>query len=100
MDLLHVAGPMPKRGECRILYDLETNFTAIAVCGLGDRNLGYNSHEQIDEGKEAIRVAAATGCKALQKLKTEKIYVESFQDAECAAEGASLSLYKFQVRIV
>lgn len=98
-DLLHIAGPMPKRGECRIFYNLESTFSAIAVCGLGDRNLGYNSHEQIDEGKEAVRIAAATGCKELQKMRTEKIYVESFDDAECAAEGASMALWQFQVKI-
>lgn len=96
-DLLNIAGPIPKVGECRVFYNLESNFASIALCGLGDKNLGYNSQEQIDESKEAIRIAAATGCKELQKIDTIKIYVEGFGDAECAAEGAALSLWQFQV---
>lgn len=96
LKLLRVAGPMPRRGECRIFYDLEPNYAAIAVVGLGDRCLGYNWQEKLDEGKEAIRVAAATGCRALQALDTNKILVEDFGDAECAAEGAALGLWRYQ----
>lgn len=51
----------------------------------------------IDEGKEAIRTASAAGCKALQEIDTNKIYVESFGSAESAAEGASMGMYVFQV---
>lgn len=100
MHLLRVSGPMPKRGECRIFYDLEPYFPIIAICGLGDKCLGYDAQEQIDEGKEAIRIAAAAGCKALQKLDTNKIYVESFGNAECAAEGASMGLWRYQVHCI
>lgn len=96
LHLLRVAGPMPKRGECRIFYDLEPFFPIVAVCGLGDKCLGYDVEEQLDEGKEAVRIAAATGCRALQQLDTNKIYVESFGHAECAAEGAKMALWRYQ----
>lgn len=96
MELLRISGPMPKRGECRILYNLEPNFSAVAVCGLGDKCLGYDSHELCDLSKEAVRVAAATGCRELQKLDTNKIYVENFGNAESAAEGSSMALWVYQ----
>lgn len=96
LKLLRVAGPMPRRGECRIFYDLEPNIAAVAVVGLGEKCLGYNEQEAMDEGKEAIRIAAATGCRALQALDTNKIFVEDFGNAESAAEGASLGLWRYQ----
>lgn len=88
---------MPKRGECRLFYNLEPHFSVVAVCGLGEKCLGYDSHEMIDEGKEAVRIASAAGCKALQEIDTNKIYVESFGSAESAAEGAQMGMYVFQV---
>lgn len=88
--------PMPKRGEFRVFYDLDPFYPIIAVCGLGDKCLGYNEFEQIDEGKEAIRIAVGTGCKALQNLNTNKIFVENFGSAESSAEGAILSLWQYQ----
>lgn len=96
LELLRIAGPMPKRGEYRIFYGLEPNFTVVAVCGLGHKCLGYDSHEQIDEGKEAIRVAAAAGCRALQELETNRIHIETFGNAEASAEGAMMGIWVFQ----
>ncbi|CAO1322192.1 unnamed protein product [Diamesa hyperborea] len=93
MELLKLAGPMPKRGEVRIFFGLEPRYSAIAVAGLGSEGLSYESYEIIDEAKEAIRVAAATGCKALQNMETSRIYVESFGHAESAAEGASMTIW-------
>lgn len=51
-ELLRIAGPLPKRGECRLFFNIEQSFSTIAVCGLGDKCLGYNEEEMIDEGKE------------------------------------------------
>lgn len=84
---------MPKRGECRVFYLLDKLYTAVAVCGLGSECLGYNRYEAIDEGKEAIRMAAAAGVRTLQKLKTSKIFVENFGHSESAAEGAAMSVW-------
>lgn len=82
-----------------MFYNLEPHFSVVAVCGLGDKCLGYDSHEMIDEGKEAIRNAAACGCRSLQNIETNKIYVESMGNAESAAEGSAMGIYVFQVSI-
>lgn len=47
-------------------------------------------------GKEAIRIASACGCKALQQFNFERVYVESFGHAESAAEGAALGVWLYQ----
>lgn len=78
------------------MFNIEPNFSTIAVCGLGDKCLGYNEEEMIDEGKEAIRIASAIGCQKLQELYTNKIYVESFGNSESAAEGSALGLWAYQ----
>lgn len=69
---------------------------AIAVVGLGKECLGYNSAEEIDEGKEAIRSGAGLGCKELMQLKPNKIYIETLGNAEAAAEGAALAVWVYQ----
>ncbi|XP_053691914.1 cytosol aminopeptidase-like [Sabethes cyaneus] len=93
LELIHLAGPIPKRGEVRIFYDLEPTFKAVAVCGLGSDCLGYESSEKLDESKEAIRVATASGCRELQRLETNFIYVEDMGHAESAAEGAHMGIW-------
>lgn len=96
LELLRISGYMPKRGQARIFYQLDKNFTAVAVCGLGSECLGYDRYEMMDEGKEAIRMATAAGCKALAKIGTAKIWVENMGHAESAAEGAAMSIWKNQ----
>ncbi|EDS26627.1 cytosol aminopeptidase [Culex quinquefasciatus] len=93
LDLIRLAGPIPKRGEVRVFYDLEPTFKAVAVCGLGSDCLGYESAEKLDESKEAIRFATASGCRELQKLETNFIYVEDMGHAESAAEGAHMGVW-------
>ncbi|ETN62356.1 hypothetical protein AND_005947 [Anopheles darlingi] len=93
LELLRLAGPMPRRGEVRILYNLEPTYSAVAVCGLGSECLGYDDVEKMDISKEAIRIAAARGCQELQSLETSRIYVEDFGHAESAAEGAHMGLW-------
>lgn len=95
-QLIKISGPPPKLGEVRIFYNLEQEFASVAVVGLGKECQGYDVFEQIDEGKEAIRIAAAVGCKALQALVLQKVYVESFGHAESAAEGAALGVWLYQ----
>lgn len=41
MHLVRSAGSIPKRGECRLFYDLHPHFQTITVCGLGDKCLWY-----------------------------------------------------------
>lgn len=95
-ELLRISGPPPKLGEVRIFYNLEREFASVAVVGLGKECQGYDVFEQMDEGKEAIRIAAAVGAKALQALLLQKVYIESFGHAESAAEGAALGVWLYQ----
>ncbi|XP_068617850.1 cytosol aminopeptidase-like [Battus philenor] len=88
--------PIPKLGENRIFYDLDSRFAYVAVAGLGTECFSFNSLEQLDESKEAIRIAAGSGTKALHGLKPAAIHVESFGNAEAAAEGANLAIWQFQ----
>ncbi|XP_026500500.2 cytosol aminopeptidase-like [Vanessa tameamea] len=88
--------PIPRLGEYRIFYDLDSTYGYVAVAGLGTECLSFNTIEQLDESKEAIRIAAGIGARALQKFKPSVIHVESFGNAEAAAEGATLSTWKFQ----
>ncbi|XP_072930726.1 cytosol aminopeptidase-like [Epargyreus clarus] len=88
--------PIPKLGEYRIFYDLDHFYGYVAVAGLGTECFAFNNEEQLDESKEAIRIAAGTGTKALQKFKPTIIHVESFGNSEAAAEGAELASWTFQ----
>lgn len=87
--------PTPKLGEYRIFYDLENTFGYVAVAGLGSECLAYNFNERLDESREAIRIAAGVGAKALHSLNPAHIHIESFGDAEASAEGASLGMWQF-----
>lgn len=95
-ELLHYAGPPPEKGEVRVFYNVDEEFGMVAVVGLGRECQGYDVFEQMDEGKEAIRVACGTGCRALQKMKVRKVYTESFGHAESSAEGAALAVWLYQ----
>lgn len=66
---------------------LGPTYYVVAVCALGSDCLGYTPVEKMDLSKEAIRLASATECQELQKLKTSRIYVEDFGHAILAAEA-------------
>lgn len=53
-DLLEHAIPVPKLGEHRLFYDLEKEYTVVALVGLGKECQGYDVFEQIDEGKDTL----------------------------------------------
>lgn len=94
--LISLAGPCPKLGEVRIFYDLEPEFSAVAIVGLGKRCEGYSEEENLDKGKEHIRVAAAAAAQALVKIDINRLYCESFGHAESCAEGVALSVWIYQ----
>jgi aminopeptidase len=95
-DYIKLSGPVPQKGEARIFYGLDPNFSAVALVGLGDECVSFNENEQVDEWKEAIRCAAAVGCKALQDIHIRTIFLESFGHAETAAEGGAMGLWMYQ----
>ena len=48
-----------KKGKSQVFYNLQQKFPVVAVVGLGKQDSSFNEEEQIDEGKENIRVAAS-----------------------------------------
>ncbi|KAI9577092.1 hypothetical protein GQX74_011172 [Glossina fuscipes] len=100
IEILRMSGPMPKRGEARLLFAQETEkipyYSAVAIVGLGKECLGYNPYEIIDEQKETIRRSVAKACMDLALLNTDRIEVESCGHAESAAEGAGLGVWAYQ----
>lgn len=96
VQLLKDSGPLPKLGELRVFPKIDANFNVVGVTGLGPNTIGYDKIEQRDEFKENIRKAVGVACRYLQYLKTSKIFLEGFEDAETAAEAAYLSLWENQ----
>ncbi|PSN44234.1 Cytosol aminopeptidase [Blattella germanica] len=93
---IQMSGPMMNKGNVRLFYGLDEEFSTIAIVGLGSACLGYNESEDMDEGKEAIRIAAAVGTKALQDLHVHTVFIESLGHSESAAEGAALAAWVYQ----
>ncbi|XP_076240163.1 cytosol aminopeptidase isoform X2 [Calliopsis andreniformis] len=92
-----LAGPKIPKGQTRVFWGLDENdYAGVAVVGLGKKDPGINKLEEIDEGKESIRLAAAAGCRALDAVEIKDIELESLGDAEAAAEGAALSTWFYQ----
>ncbi|XP_053975412.1 cytosol aminopeptidase-like isoform X2 [Hylaeus anthracinus] len=94
---LLLAGPKIPLGQARVFWGLdEKDYVGVAVVGLGKKNLGINHQEEVHEGKESVRIAAAAGCRALDDVDIKDITLETLEDAEAAAEGAALSTWFFQ----
>ncbi|XP_076300931.1 cytosol aminopeptidase-like [Lasioglossum baleicum] len=92
-----LAGPKIPKGSVRVFWGLdEKEYVGVAVVGLGKKNLGVNQLEELHEGKESIRTAAAAGCHALDVVDIKDIKLETLGDAEAAAEGATLSTWFYQ----
>ncbi|KAL0269238.1 UNVERIFIED_CONTAM: hypothetical protein PYX00_007040 [Menopon gallinae] len=94
--LLERAEPDFKKGSTRVFYDLTDDYLAVSVVGLGDSKAGINQEEEINEAKENVRLAAAAGGKALEAEGINDIEIESLGDAEAAAEGLILQLWKYE----
>ncbi|PSN44772.1 Cytosol aminopeptidase, partial [Blattella germanica] len=90
------AGPGIKKGNGQVFYNLKQQFPVVAVVGLGKENSSYNENEEIDEGSENVRIAAAVGCKKLQEVGVTKVLLEGMGNPEAAAEGATLGLWLYQ----
>lgn len=85
-----------KLGKTAVFHGLLNDYHAVALVGLGQKDKGYNQFENLNECKENIRIAAGNGAKKLQKLGCKLIDVESFTNAEAAAEGSILAVWKFE----
>lgn len=85
-----------KLGNAQVFSNLRGDFYSVAVAGLGMEGIGVVEDESIDQCKENIRIAAASGALALQETGINKIFVEMFTNAEAAAEGATLATWRYQ----
>ena len=85
-----------KKSKCRVFYGLSDEHPIVAVVGLGANNAGYNDAEGIDEDRENIRLAIATGARTLREIgSVDEIDVDDCGDGVAAAEGSNLSLYSY-----
>lgn len=94
--LIKKAGPCPRLGEYRILYDIDPVFPIVCVTGLGLECAGYDEDEQMDKGKENIRIAAGVAAKVMLQFEISKIFLEGLGHPESTAEGASLAVWIYQ----
>ncbi|XP_014241218.1 cytosol aminopeptidase-like [Cimex lectularius] len=91
-----IKGTDIKAGTCQVFANVSNDFNTVAVSNIGNEGVGYNELEKLDECKENIRVAAAVGARALQNEGMTTIFVEGFTNAEPAAEGSLLSVWRYQ----
>ena len=117
-QLLAVSGGRVKRGDTRLLYDVTTDHTHVAVVGVGPR-YPDNGLEDVDMKRQNVRCAAAgksnycspvvstavqltppplpspppAGTKALQQARVQELLLDDLGDAEASAEGSTLSLF-------
>lgn len=93
---LSAAGPITDKGKARTFYNLSAEFPAVTIVSLGKKGLAFNEEEQLNEGKEAVRVAAGVGVQELQNIGATDIFIEDLGDPTAAAEGAGLGIWKYQ----
>ena len=90
-------GPLSK-GKTRVFYDLSPDYPVATVVGLGAPDAGVNAQEELNEARENVRAAVASGVRAIRDIGgdwLEEVVVDDCHDPEAAAEGAVLGLYYF-----
>ncbi|XP_065156242.1 cytosol aminopeptidase-like [Atheta coriaria] len=96
LELIKQSGASLHPGKGKAFNNIDNEFWAIAVVGLGKEKLGYNELEAIDEGMEAVRMAAGMGGVLLRKQGCTRVLVEGLGFPEQAAEGTALALWRYQ----
>ncbi|XP_022224766.2 cytosol aminopeptidase [Drosophila obscura] len=94
-ELIRETGLKGQLGKGRVFMNVDAEFRAVAVVGVGQEGVGFNELEMIDEGMENARVAAGVGARALQMQGCTDIFVDSMEYAEQAAEGSALAIYRY-----
>jgi aminopeptidase len=84
-----------KAGKHRVLYSLDTEYSAVAIVGLGKRGAGFDAQELLHQGREQVRVAAGAGVGALRNVGVKSVNVDPCAYPDAAAEGALLSLHAY-----
>ncbi|CAH1958634.1 unnamed protein product [Acanthoscelides obtectus] len=95
LEQIKLAGNKVKPGKAFLFWGLDNEFQSVAVVGLGKKDVN-EPIELLCHEKEAVRVAASAGCRALDAAGIKQIKVEDFCDPESSAEGSVLGTWKFQ----
>ncbi|EDW47762.1 GM20256 [Drosophila sechellia] len=82
-------------GRGKVFHNIDAEFAAVAVVGVGLEGIGFNELEMLDEGMEFVRVAAGVGARSLQKQGITNVLVDGMDYAEQAAEGSQLAVWRF-----
>jgi len=90
------SGITGRLGWGKVFNNLDPEFRAVAIVGLGREGAGFNELEMIDEGMENARVAAGVGARSLQLQGCSEVFVDSMEYPEQAAEGSSLAVWRYQ----
>ncbi|EDV56137.1 cytosol aminopeptidase [Drosophila erecta] len=94
-ELLRETGVKGDLGKGKVFMNVDAEFRAVAVVGLGQEGAGFNDLENIDEGMENARVAAGVGARALQLQGCTEVFVDSMEYPEQAAEGSALAIWRY-----
>ncbi|RWS12341.1 aminopeptidase-like protein 3 [Dinothrombium tinctorium] len=91
-----VVGPI-KKGKTRIFYDLTPHYDVVSLVGLGSDTAGYNENEELEENRENVRAAVASGLRSIRELFNASVTVDvdNCNDPEAASEGAFLAAHYF-----
>ncbi|XP_022202582.2 cytosol aminopeptidase [Nilaparvata lugens] len=85
-----------KLGHTSVAHNLVTGYDAVALVGVGNKTVsGINLSESLDEQRENIRIATARAVNHLLDEGLTHIEVDPIGNAEAAAEGSILSLWRF-----
>lgn len=96
MGLIKESGLTGKLGTGTVYTNVEPEYRAVAVVGLGREGAGFNELEMLDEGMENVRTAAGVGARKLQMQGCIEVFVDSMDYPEQAAEGSALAIYRYQ----
>ncbi|KAH8384643.1 hypothetical protein KR093_003952 [Drosophila rubida] len=94
-ELVRETGMKGDLGKGLVFMNVDAEFSAVAVVGLGQEGAGFNDLEVIDEGMENARVAAGVGARALQMQGVTEVFVDSMEYPEQAAEGSALAIWRY-----
>ncbi|XP_069140944.1 cytosol aminopeptidase-like [Argopecten irradians] len=85
-----------KKGQTRIFYDLDPEYSSVAVTCVGKKGASFDEVEGMDMGRDQVRAAVAKGVQQLQEIGETEVDVDPCGDPEAAAEGGHLGLFVYQ----
>lgn len=83
-------------GTAKVLHNISADFDAVAVVGLGRKDIGFDATEGVNQSMENVRVAAGVGVNVLRCQRCTDICIDGMDFPEQAAEGSFLSAWKYE----